>query len=144
MDEIWENLNDILNIDIYFLNKIIAKNCCFNVDLPIDYIALQSYRKCTIFTHFHQHTRKSLIFFGKFSQIPQNILQFNLPLQSCNMVLLSLFVIIFILAVFWIRHRYTFFKRHGFLHELPSFPFGNLKVINNGKNLVKNNLNFDF
>lgn len=30
---------------------------------------------------------------------------------------------------FWIRRRFTFFVRNGFLHEEPIFPFGNLKGV---------------
>lgn len=48
------------------------------------------------------------------------------------MVLLTLFVIIFLLIFFWIRHRYSYFERNGMIHEPPSFPVGNLKGLVSG------------
>jgi len=44
-------------------------------------------------------------------------------------VLLSLLLTIAGLAYFWLRSKYTYFARNGFLFREPKFPFGNIKGI---------------
>lgn len=46
------------------------------------------------------------------------------------MLMSWLILIIFVLAFYWIRHRFTYFERHGIPHDPPSFPVGNLQGIN--------------
>jgi cytochrome P450 family 6 len=43
------------------------------------------------------------------------------------MVIIYLILLVFVLALIWVRHRFTYFERHGIPYDPPSFPMGNLK-----------------
>lgn len=44
-------------------------------------------------------------------------------------VLVSILVILISIVYFWIRNRFSVFKKYGFPHEKPVFPYGNMKGV---------------
>lgn len=44
-------------------------------------------------------------------------------------VLVSILVILISIVYFWIRKRFSIFKKYGFPYDKPSFPYGNMKDV---------------
>lgn len=44
-------------------------------------------------------------------------------------IFFGLIIILISIIIFWVRQRYSFFEKNKFLHDKPTFPFGNLKGI---------------
>lgn len=52
-------------------------------------------------------------------------------------VLVSILVVLISIVYFWIRERLSVLEKHGFQHEKPSFPAGNMKEVGKTKQIAE-------